>query len=710
MRSPRRANRDFSSETNSKPLAPRAEFRPHNGAVALFLDNRPQVPLVVDVAAETSSSQLAESVQGGARLFRLRHIGLGWNSPNRSEFDKLETRVQAGLQAAPTANFLLEVDVEAPEWWRRASKAECAVYCLGRALPDETGNEEGRPREKSAGSGAEAAPECVSRASRRWLLEAGDALARLVQHVTQSAWSERCIGFQIAGGENGSWRHPEWTRLPDVGPRMTERFRAFCVDKYRRNGGLLKQSWDDPRADFDRIKCPDAHERRYADVGCLRDPLRSRRMLDYYECFYTVQNEAALHFCQIAKRAGGGRPVGLSYASTMGTLSNAEGCWGLPESVFDSENVDYLVADAQPPEVFAPTAFTGSLKLRGKFLFVTARSAVSATADAGMALTIAAGALLPAAAERKQMETLMKAGERSLSANVGSSKHAAQVALIVDAFGLTYLAGKDEIRAEWQRALFVEQFQELCQTGAQMETYLQSDLFHPKFPDHKVTVFLNPLYLSEAERRKIDARVKRGQQTAVWFWGAGLLSEKGVEETAAGKLVGMKVRMEKNATSLRARIVEGNDALTWGLHVGTNIGSERAVLPTVTIGDKTVTRLGANSANKTTFAARRNETWTSVCYGTLPVPVAPLRNLMGTAGVHLYTATTNGKATVYANARLVVVSSQPGGSVKVSLPGAHEVVDTQDGKRIATGSDVELKLAPGETRLLELKPQFVAKG
>ena len=45
----------------------------------------------------------------------------------------------------------------------------------------------------------------------------------------------------------------------------------------------------------------------------------------------------------------------------------------------------------------------------------------------------------------------------------------------------------------------------------------------------------------------------------------------------------------------------------------------------------------------------------------------------------------------------------------MSLPGAHEVLDSQDGKRVSAGSDIELKLAPGETRLLELKPQFTAK-
>ncbi len=162
MRSPRRGNRDSSVETNSKPQAPRAEFRPHNGVVSLYVENRPQVPLVVDVTAETSSFQIADCIQGGARLFRLRNVGLGWNSPNRSEFEALESRVQILLQAAPSANFFLEVDVEAPEWWRRASKAECAAFCLGRAQPGDAGSGERRSREPLGRRGGRCAGMCFA--------------------------------------------------------------------------------------------------------------------------------------------------------------------------------------------------------------------------------------------------------------------------------------------------------------------------------------------------------------------------------------------------------------------------------------------------------------------------------------------------------------------------------------------------------------------
>ena len=725
MRSSHRGSRD-NSETGQKQKEPRAGFRLHNGVLALHLDNKPQVPFVVDVQAETSNAQIAACAAGGARLFRLRNVDLGWNSPNRSEFEALDSRVARLLENAPNSSLLLEINVEAPEWWRRAHKAECAVYCLARTRAteaatlnksvDATATVEADVREQGSGTTATISaatptykinsdmPECASRASRRWLLEAGDALGRLVQYVAEASWGERCIGFQIAGGENGGWRHPEWARMPDIGPRMSEQFRSFCLTKYRRNGGLLKKEWDDPRADFDRIKCPDAYERRYADMGMLRDPMRSRRMLDYFECFYTAQNDAALHFCAIAKRAGGGRLVGIAYADILGTMSNAEGGWGLPEAVFDAENVDYIVSGAGESNKVGVGALTGSLKLRGKFVFLTAREGVSAPGNAATAMAVSAGALLPALLSREQTALIMSMGERAVNAPAAAGKRGVQVALIVDAFGQTYIAGKDEARAEWQRSVCVEQFQELTQTGAQMEAYLLSDLFHPKFPDHKVTVFLNTLYLTEAERRKIDARVKRGQQVAVWLWGAGVLSETGVDAEAGGRLIGMKLRSEKNATSLRMRIVEGNDPLTWGLHIGAKVGPERAVVPTLTIGDKTATRLGANSANKTTFATKRSDTWTSVHYGTLPVPANLLRNAMRVGGVHLYAESDGAGTTVTANARLVVVSSLQGGTLKVFLPGVHEVTDASSKTPLTVGSDVSVTFTPNGTRILELKP------
>ena len=51
----------------------------------------------------------------------------------------------------------------------------------------------------------------------------------------------------------------------------------------------------------------------------------------------------------------------------------------------------------------------------------------------------------------------------------------------------------------------------------------------------------------------------------------------------------------------------------------------------------------------------------------------------------------------------MAVWSQKGGSLKVNLPAPHEVMDALSRQRLETGSDVTIKLTPGETRLLDIK-------
>ena len=689
-----------------KTESPAVEVRAHNGVPALFLRGKPVAPLMIDVTANTSAAQIAALASSPTRIFRLRNVDLGWRGVNEYDHSKLEARVVALLAAAPGAAFVLEVTVDAPQWWRRAHPAECAGFAIAAETVGEPSGRKGRDRPTEDSGGAKEPPVgvCASWASRRWLNEAGEALLKLAQQVTRAKWAAQCVGFQVACGEAGAWRHAASERMPDIGPRMSEKFRAFCVDKYRRNTGLLRKGWDDPRADFDRIRCPDAYERRYADVGVLRDPLRSRRMLDYYECFYGAQNEAALHFCNLLKKATQNQcVVGLAYASPFGQAVRAEGVHGMPEAVFDSPDVDFIVESAQKLSETYSSAFNGSLALRGKLLFHEAQPGQSILFEMALAQSYQAGVIVPASAPTEDLALVLKICDQGIGAPAYVNKRVAQVAVIVDALGLAYFAGKDDVRAEWNKAIMVDQLRELAQTGAPFDVYLLSDFFHPKFHDYKVYVFLNTLYLSDAEHRRLDARVKRSEQTAIWLWGAGVLTETGISAEAAEKVIGSKVRMEKNETSLRVRVVEGNDPLTWGLHVGSTFGPERPVMPTLTVGDKTATRLGANTDNKTVFSVRREPTWTSIHYGTLPVPAALLRNAFRAVGLHLYAETAGTEDRIIAGTRLVAVTSAKGGNVRISLPAPHEIMDVTKQQKLETGSDVTLKPAPGETRLLELK-------
>ena len=609
--------RPSSGEDRQSPTRA-AEFRKQRGALTLFVEGKPQPALLADVMPDTPPTQMAAWAEAGLTLCRLRSLDLGWAAKGRSDFAALDARVQALLAAAPAARFLLAVSVDAPLWWREANPGECAAYCLP-AVPSSV--------------------PMASWASSRWRNEAGDALARLVRHVLSVEWGDRCLGFQIEAGVEGEWRHPEAERLPDIGPRMTERFRAFALERYRRNAGLLRHAWFDTRADFAAIACPDAAERRKTDVGVLRNPSRSRRLLDYYECFYDAQNTAALHFCSVVKRASAGRAlVGLSYATPFGQPIQAEGGHWFPEPVLDSPDVDFF-ANAAAETPLALRALTGSLALREKFLFHVASAHQPPQQALTLALAHHAGLILPASTPIEALSTLKQEVERAPQAPSGKRTQSKPLAVVIDFASVLSLHSPDGPENWLNETLLNAQMREVARLGVPFDLYLLSDLFSPKLPDYPAFLFLNSFYLSEAERRRVDARIKRSGQTAIWLWSPGVIGEERIGAELGQQVCGQKLRLENQAAQLRARVVTADDPLTQGFPVGAAFGTERPIAPTMTIPDKASLRLGANAANKTVFAVRRFPAWVSIVFGAAPVPMPLLRNALEAAAA--FTPETN---------------------------------------------------------------------
>ena len=325
------------------------KIKSSNNARTLFLEGKAVSPDLRDVNPGKIFAPFSEGETG---LYRLRKIGMGWTGPQTFNESQIESRVGVLLAADPSACFLLEVSVDAPQWWLDANPAECSAFCL----PPENLKEGAKE------------PTFASWASAKWRNETGRALSQLLRHAVKAKWSERCVGYQIAAGENGSWRHPQAARLPDIGPRMTERFIQFALEKYRRNEGVLRHEWFDAKIQFQRITCPSAREREQANYGAMRNPTRARRLLDYYECFASAQNSAALQMCEVAKKTTEGAAlVGLSYGAFSGYDAPAEDGYGYADAVLDSPDVDFLVA---PPANDAfPYLPLASLALRGKFVF-----------------------------------------------------------------------------------------------------------------------------------------------------------------------------------------------------------------------------------------------------------------------------------------------------------------------------------------------------
>jgi hypothetical protein len=660
-----------------------AEIRAHHGVLTLFIANHPVLPVVIDLLPTTTAREIAACAQEGCHLYRFREVGPGWQGVGSFDFSPLEARLKMLLSADPKAVYWLEVRVDAPDWWLRTHPEECVFY----GLPLPSGSEEKETRS-------------ASWASRRWRNEAGAALDRLVRFVQQGEWGGRCIGYQIAAGEAGEWRNPDPGRFPDIGPRMTEQFRAFALEKYRRNTGLLRKAWFDTRAEFNAVTCPDVGERRRANIGIFRNPHLSRRILDYLECLCQSQNQAALHFSSVVKRATGGQSlVGLSYAHAYGNESVAEAGHGFAESVLEAEDVDFFTNAGTAD---ALRGLPESLKLRNKLYFHVA-PAESSLRGVAIATTHQAGIVLPASSGLEAFRSTLDIYERCSQAPAKLQQRVSQVAVVMDLAAAHYVS-EDEAGRQILETLLNDQMRELNRLGAPFDTYLISDLFHPGFPDYKVTLFLNCFYLSEAERRRIDARIKRSGQTAVWLWAPGVIGEESIEDSLGQRCCGQKVRLERGAANLRVRIVEANDPLTWGHHIGATFGIDRPIAPTITIADKAATRLGANSANKTVFSVRRSENWTSVVFGALSVPSSLLRNVLRSAGCHLYTEKEG--ASVLANAGLLAVTSENAGTLNISLPGIYDVIDAATGEAVAqVAANFTVNVSPGETIFYQLLPR-----
>lgn len=662
----------------------RAGIKNYTGALTLFVDDRPCAPLAIDV--DTTAADLTQGIKAatdsGVSIVRLALPDLFWRASEELDTSAVLDALKPFNDAPDSLKFIIAVPVDAPVWWLEAHPKERAAY----ALPRESG--------RSA---------VVSWASSLWQQNAGEALDRLLRYILNSSAGKRLIGVQVLAGELGAWIYADTEKLPDVGPCMNAAFIKYTVEKYRRNGGLLRKAWFDTRVEFSSITCPTAAERGKADYGVFRNPHRSRRLMDYYECLANSQVAAALSFCAIVKRASNGALiVGLESAPLTPQTLSPECGHTFPEPLLASPDVDFFVETgaSSGAGIFRP--YRDSAALNGKFVFV--RSAASGDSTAQRAAGEGVGAFVPAPRSNSAIADLTGLGaalEKGLSK---PRKMQPQVAVVLDPSASLVVSSRADCAPV--QNLMLDQIMLIRKAGLVFSIYSFADMFHAQFPDHKVVLMPNCFYLSEAERRRLDARVKRSGQTAVWFWAPGVIGEESINAESGSKCCGQKMRIEPGGLSLRTRIVISNDPLTWGRHAGDAFAPELPASPACTVADKQATRLGANSANKTSFSVRRFDVWTSVVYGTLPVPLDLLHNLFRGSGCHVYCSTLREGDWLATDGRALTLSSRAGGMYTISLPGQFDVTDLISGKKVAAGAnEIPAALNRGQSVVFELKPR-----
>ncbi len=187
-----------------------------------------------------------------------------------------------------------------------------------------------------------------SLSSHKWLIDAGVALTKLIDHIENGPYGNRILGYHIGFGVSGESIH--WGRASnhygDYGINSLRNFYKFGFAKYGSEENLALK-WDQPDISEDNVKLPSPDE-RYGHKENIFDFFRGNKedaiCEDYDEFISKSVADAILHFSKIAKEKTSGKLIGCFYGYFI-HVGNASYAGHLDiERLLDSEFVDFFAS------------------------------------------------------------------------------------------------------------------------------------------------------------------------------------------------------------------------------------------------------------------------------------------------------------------------------------------------------------------------------
>ncbi len=694
---------------------PNVAVRPWQGAPALFVNGKPHFPLF-HFSQEVLDDYARGFRQAGFRFYACieehSFLDLGWTDDYQFDFSKLDRVLMAFQRRLPDCYVMPKIHLWAPEWWIDRHPEEA----VGLLIPPEHG-------EYVIGSG----PKHESFASERWRAEAGEGLRRLVRHVMAAPYADRVLGIMVAGGTFGEW-HP-WAaeNLPDTSEPMRRAFARYLKRKYRGRVAALRRAWNNPTVTFETVTIPDQAERQTPQVGLFRDPARSRRVTDYYECFHAVTVEVLDHFCRIVKEASGGRLltcVNYAYQPDMPyapqEIHHRAPATALRLKSIDSFSSPHSYWHRGLGEHGAIRHFPQSLSARGKLfidetderthlatpqlfrkvntldesLQILRRSFANVvTQGAGMwYMDHTSRAWYADPAFFADFARYQQWADAALQRPRGS---AAEVALIADPGAERSLAAAADVTAQF----YVAQLEQLCRSGAPFDRYLIEDLEEGLVPKRKVYLFWDAYAPTPRQRRAIE-RLKGDGRTLVWFFAPGFVTPDGLSLAAMERLTGIRFRQQA-APFATIRLQPGRfpDAPETFQGWREGFGPVRELAPRFVPDDPASVVWGTYAdTGEPALVVKQMKGWRSVYCPTANLPWAVLNQIYREAGVHLYCETGDNLAV---NRSWLSLHAATPGTKRLRLPRPARVVDVIGNQCLGEAiTEFTLTLGAGETALV----------
>lgn len=325
----------------------------YGGVPTLFINGEPQ-PALAYMTYFQENNEYESFTSAGYELFSLpvffstRGINTLSNispfeegifeikgEPNFEIFDK---NIETILEQNSNAYILPRINISMPTWWEEENPTEVNI------------TEDGESKRESF-------------YSEKWRKDTGELLLQFIEHINQSDYRDRILGYQIACGNTEEWFHFDLNG--GIGPAAERSFKAF-----------IKQMYPDEVGDYDGL--PEFK----SDDAMITDDLHHLRFLEF--CSLAVA-DAISYFSGLVKEATSYQLiVGTFYGYGLEVYNSLYGTHAL-NYLLDNENVDFFCSpnsyqfQRKAGIDWPDMTVTDSMKHHNKFYFAECDTRTSLT-------------------------------------------------------------------------------------------------------------------------------------------------------------------------------------------------------------------------------------------------------------------------------------------------------------------------------------------
>ena len=692
-----------------------ASVEPYNGRPTLFLNGRPEYPMLyalTDVPGgrwtweELPQHNLRNFAGAGIRLFQvdvwLEHL---WTS--KDSFDITVARRQIGgvLTACPDAGVIIRFHVTAPRWWRDAHPGEWVRYADVGYMDE---HPDGLPRILEEDNFP---VRRVSMASVAWKEEGVARLRRFLRELAATPEGDALAGIQVADGVYGEWHNWGFYRNePDIGGPMTAHFRTWLAAKYR-SDAALRNAWHAAGVSLATAEVPGMEERKTS--GIFRDPARERRVIDYYTCVHELVADNILLYARTVKETWPRRIVTGTFYGYYFSVFGRQAAGGhlALHRIVHSPYIDYLCG----PQAYEPESIRNGDPYRSRSLLLSVRlngklwldemdvddnipvptnprhdllarnSVANVRRNVLFGLTKGTGMwfydfgvggvdlddVRPIGRGSRgtwdhpwilrDIGAMKKVGEGLLRESYRSGADVLYVYDTKSFFHTASLRGEDPV----SNVLIDYATLQAFRSGVVFDPVHIDDLAKVDLAPYRVVVFGNVFLLTAEQRSQIASDVARDGRTLVWFYAPGILDGETIDAGRIEKTTGIRVvRTSLSRAPEIALRAPFDTAATY------TVGSS-PVTPLFAVDDPGSEAWGAFTETGHTAIARKVFSDHVAWYVALPGKgIEPLRTILQQGGAHIYSRQGD---IVYDGAGVLVLHAREGGEHRVVLRNGKEL-------------------------------------